>query len=115
MSTPGVMKLREGSMTALMRVQESVPAGEGDAGVVLGHGVEHAVLLGDLPAGVRDDGVAEVGEAVVRLDVADPALVVLHRVARQRDHLHPALGKLPAKRGSVNKYKVKQAKTTLEA
>ena len=89
------MKLREGWMAALM----SVPAGEGDAGVVLGHRVEHAVLLGHLPAGVRDDGVAEVGEAVVSLDVVDPALVVLHRVARQRDHLHPALGKLPAKRG----------------
>ena len=89
------MKLREGWMTAL----RSVPAGEGDAGVVLGHRVEHAVLLGHLPAGVRDDGVAEVGEAVVSLDVVDPALVVLHRVARQSDHLHTALGKLTANRG----------------
>ena len=49
------------------------------------------------PGGVGDDGVGEVSEPVVALDVVDPAVVVLHRVAAECDHLDASLGKLPGK------------------
>ena len=49
------------------------------------------------PGGVGDDGVSEVSEPVVALDVVDPAVVVLHRVAAEGDHLDSSLGELPGK------------------
>ena len=90
------------------------PAGQGDPGIILCHRVKHSILFGDLsrnkplvcdhsqhtqapPGGVGDDGVGEVSEPVVALDVVDPAVMVLHRVAAECDHLDASLGKLPGK------------------
>ena len=71
----------------LLLLLRALPTGQGDSSVILGHRVQHSVLLGDLSGGVGDDGVGEVGQPVVALDVIDPAVVVLHRVAAEGDHL----------------------------
>lgn len=49
------------------------------------------------PRRVSDNGVCEVSQPVVALDVVDPAVVVFHRVAAEGDHLDSSLCKLPSK------------------
>ena len=75
------------TLTVLNLNGVALPAGQGDSSVILGHRVQHSVLLSDLSGGVGDDGVGEVGQPVVTLDVIDPAVVVLHRVTAEGDHL----------------------------
>ena len=73
---------------------EHGPARQRQPRRVLLVGVHHAVHLRHVALGVRDDGVGELGEVVVRLDVGDPAVVVLHGVAGERDELDPPGGEL---------------------
>ena len=75
------------TLTVLKLNGVALPAGQGDSSVILGNRVQHSVLLSDLSGGVGDDGVGEVGQPVVTLDVIDPAVVVLHRVTAEGDHL----------------------------
>ena len=68
------------------------PAGERQSSLVLLYGVDHTELYGKVAVGIRDDGVGKVpGESAVALNVLDPAVVGVHRVAGQSDHLYIAL------------------------
>ena len=50
-------------------------------------GIDHAKLVGQLPAGIRNDGIIEGAEPVETLDVLNPAKVILNAIAREGNDL----------------------------
>lgn len=75
---------------------EDCSAGERNTSSILLIRVHHTIHLSNISARVSDDGVGELSQVVVRLDVIDPAMVRLHAITRQSDQLDSSLGELLA-------------------
>jgi len=73
---------------------EHSSAGERNTSIALGHRIQHSILLSNLSVGVSNDGVGELSESIVFQNVSNPALVRLHLITRQSNHLDSSLGEL---------------------
>jgi len=86
----GARRVGEGELDLLVRPDDEDRA---HGGLVVGIGVDHVVGRGHLALFIGDDREIH-GHALGLVDVADPLVMLFHRVHADRDHLHIALLKV---------------------
>jgi len=95
--TAGGGGVEQRQLQPLVRTDDEDSSGsQGNSLGVLLIWVHHPVHLGNISLGVGNDGVGELREVVVGLDVINPADVGLHLVTGEGDQLDAPLGELPA-------------------